>query len=152
MYLVFPYYRRFFINLYITQNLNSGLIYTLTILQHCQRLRFSIVLSPPSTRHPRLVAAAQQEGWDEPILSILKHILHILHSIFEKYLICKICYIECLYQILIHVCFLLFQLNKHLFPFFTPRAKIQGAEGVCELFIVVITTMKSSHTPSAPCT
>ena len=28
---------------------------------------------------------------------------------------------------------------------------VQGTEGVCELFIVLITTMKSSHTPSAPC-
>ena len=29
---------------------------------------------------------------------------------------------------------------------------LQGTEGVCELFIEVITTMKSSHTPSVPYT
>ena len=28
---------------------------------------------------------------------------------------------------------------------------IQGIQGVCEFFIVLITTMKSSHTPWIPC-
>ena len=31
------------------------------------------------------------------------------------------------------------------------HADIQGTEGVFKHFIVLITTMKSSHTPSVPC-